>query len=142
MHFRAQAKGGKLSFAPATLIKFAEWLTAHEGKWLAIDEDKEDRSSSQLRMYRAWLRHVAQHTGNDEEELHEFLLDRCALRMVVTIKGPKANVDIERVKRTSGGTTLSMSKDEMSDYMNKCAALTGYPLPTEEELAAMGYLPH
>jgi hypothetical protein len=64
-------------------------------------------------MYRAWLHKVANDTGNDEEELHEFLLDRCAPRVVVTIKGPKKNVDIERVKRTSGHHNLSMTKDEM-----------------------------
>jgi hypothetical protein len=46
------------------------------------------------------------------------------------------------VKRTSGGHKLSMNKAEMSEYMVRCAQLTGYPLPTEEELSAMGYVPH
>jgi len=38
-------------------------------------------------MYRAWLNNVADHSGNDPEELHEFLLDKCASRIVVTIRG-------------------------------------------------------
>jgi hypothetical protein len=141
MHFRAQAKDGKLEYAPATLFKLKEYLQANEGRWFILEEDKEDRSSSQLRMYRAWLRGVAAQTGNDEDELHSFLIEKCAPVAVVTIQGKKGQVEVEQKKRTSGGTTLSMGKEEMSDYMNKCAALTGYPLPTEEELAAMGYLP-
>jgi tRNA A37 threonylcarbamoyltransferase TsaD len=44
------------------------------------------------------------------------------------------------VKRTSGIHSLSMTKDEMGDYMDKCAALTGVPLPTIEELEELGYL--
>lgn len=56
--------------------------------------------------------------------------------------GKQKSIDIERIKRTSGGTTQSMSKDEMSEYMNKAAMLTGYPLPTDEDLLASGYLPH
>jgi hypothetical protein len=142
MHFRAQAKAGKFYFAPLTLARFADCLEANEGKWFTIELDKEDRSSSQLRMYRAWLRDVAAHTGNNEEELHEFLLDKCAPRVVLTIQGKKNKFEIEKPKRTSGGTNLSMNKEEMSEYMDKCAALTGYSLLTEEELAAMGYLPH
>ena len=97
---------------------------------------------SELRMYRAWLANVAAHTGNDENELHEFLLEKCAPRIVSTIAGPKGTVEVEQVKRTSGGTKLTMDKVEMSEYMAKCAQLTGYSLPTEEELLAMGYLPH
>jgi hypothetical protein len=34
-----------------------------------------------------------------------------------------------------------MTKDEMSEFLDKCAAFTGYPLPTPEELEVLGYLP-
>jgi hypothetical protein len=96
---------------------------------------------SQLGMDRAWLSNVAQHTGKDEEELHEFLLDKCAPRVVVKINGKRSAVEIERAKRTSGGYSRSMSKTEMSEYMEKAAVLTGYSMPTPAELLAMGYLP-
>jgi hypothetical protein len=33
-----------------------------------------------------------------------------------------------------------MDKQQMGEYMEKCAALTGCPLPTKEELEAMGYI--
>lgn len=33
-----------------------------------------------------------------------------------------------------------MNKTEMEFFMDRCAALTGVPLPTEEELQEMGYL--
>jgi tRNA A37 threonylcarbamoyltransferase TsaD len=52
----------------------------------------------------------------------------------------RGSVEIERVKRTSGNHSLSMTKDGMGDYMDKCAALTGVSLPTEDELEALGYL--
>lgn len=134
--WRAHIENGRVVL-PARLL---EWAKVHNGAYLSLEHVKAERSPSQLRMYRAWLHKVADETGNDEEELHEFLLDRCAPRVVVTIKGPRKSVDIERVKRTSGNHSLSMSKDEMGDYMDKCAALTGVPLPTEDELQAMGYL--
>jgi hypothetical protein len=58
------------------------------------------------------------------------------------VKGPKKTIEVERKKRTSGGHTLTMNKTEMAEYMEKCAVLTGYPLPTTEELMAMGYIPN
>jgi hypothetical protein len=134
--FRATIRNGEIVL-PA---RFKEWAAAHHGAHVEIEHVKPERSISQLRMYRSWLSGVAIHSGNDEEALHEFLLDRCAPRVVVTIRGPKGSVEVERVKRTSGGHTLSMSKAEMVEFLDKCAALTGYPLPTDEELAALGYV--
>ena len=134
--FRAHIADGRVVLPP----RLIEWARVHNGAHLSIEHVKAERSPSQLRMYRAWLHKVADETGNDEEELHEFLLDRCAPRVVVTIKGPKGSVDIERVKRTSGNHSLSMTKAEMEFFMDKCAALTGIPLPTEDELEALGYL--
>lgn len=133
--WRAHIENGRVVL-PARLI---EWARVHNGAHLSLEHVKAERSPSQLRMYRAWLHKVADETGNDEEELHEFLLDRCAPRVVVTIKGPRKSLDIERVKRTSGNHSLSMNKTEMEYFMDRCAALTGVALPTEEELEAMGY---
>src|SRR3954452_17042555 len=129
MNFRAHIENGRVVL-PARLI---EWAKVHTGARLSLEHVKAERSISQLRCYRAWLHKVCDETGNLESELHEFLLDRCAPRVVVTIKGPKGKLDIERVKRTSGNHSLSMTKDEMGDYMHKCAALTGVPLPSEAE---------
>jgi hypothetical protein len=140
--FRATIQSGKLTFGPIIQQRLEEWGAAHEGAHLVLTEDKPERSISELRMYRAWLSNVAAHSGNEEEALHTFLLDRCAPRAVVKIKGAKGEVEVEQVKRTSGGHSLSMNKVEMSEYMAKAAQLTGYPLPTEDELSAMGYLPH
>lgn len=134
--FRAHIVNGKPQF-PA---RFAQFCADNEGAWLTIEKDEPERSLSQLRMYRAWLHQVAEQTGNDEEALHQFLLDRCAPRAVVKIKGGKGEVEVEQIKRTSGGHSLSMDKNEMGEFMQKCAALTGHPLPTEEELRAMGYI--
>ncbi|MDO9413817.1 MAG: hypothetical protein Q7T81_14715 [Pseudolabrys sp.] len=131
--FRARIRIGRPQF-PARLPQFCE---EHEGRWLRIELEEPVRSISQNRMYRAWLDNVAESTGNNAEELHEFLLHKLAPRLIVTIKGDKGVVEVEQIKRTS-----AMSKADMVEYMDKCAALTGYPLPTPEELMAMGYLPH
>ena len=66
--------------------------------------------------------------------------EKCALRAVVTIKGKTRTVEVEQIKRTSGGHSLSMDKLEMTAYMDKCAQITSHPLPTPEELEAMGYI--
>jgi hypothetical protein len=142
MRFVATVKAGKVDMAPLTRQRLDEWCATHEGARLLITHVKPERSLSELRMYRAWLHGVAEQTGNDENELHELLIEKCAPTVVVTIKGAHGTHEIERKKRTSGGHSLTMSKGEMAEYMAKCAAFTGYPLPTEEELAAMGYLPH
>jgi hypothetical protein len=140
--WRATIRGGAVEFTtPAVALNFAKFKREHEGAKIVIEEEKPERSLSELRMYRAWLRNVAEHSGNDEDKLHEFLIDRCAPVAVIAIKGKKGQVEIERKKRTSGGTSLTMDKQEMAEFMRKCAALTGYPLPTEEELRAMGYEP-
>jgi hypothetical protein len=80
--------------------------------------------------------------GDDEEELHTFLLDKCAPRAVVKIAGLSGPSEAEQIKRTSGGHRWNMSTKEMSMFMEKCAALTGYLLQAEEELLAMPFLSH
>lgn len=135
--FRARITDGRPTF-PA---RFPQFCNDHEGRWLRIELEEPVRSLSQLRMYRAWLKHVAEHSGNNESDLHEFLLDRCAPVTIVRIMGPKGSIEREQHKRT-GSDHNCMNKAEMVEYMDKCAALTGYPLPTPEELIAMGYLPH
>lgn len=138
--FTATIKSGRLSMGPRIRQTFMEWCAAHEGKRVVITPSRGGRSNSQLRMYRAWLHSTASHTGNNEDALHEFLLGKCAPKVVITISGKKGSVEQMVPKRTHGGTELSMNKEEMGEYMEKCAALTGYPLPTPEELEAMGYI--
>jgi len=93
---------------------------------------------SSVKLYREKLRaiqdKVAEVAAPSRKRLFKFS------RVVVKIKGAKGEVEVEQKKRTSGGHSLSMDKDEMSDYINRCAELTGYPLPTKEELEAMGYI--
>ena len=120
-------------------ISFHRFVEDNNGKDCDLVLRERPRSMSQLGMYRAWLKEVSAHTGNDEEELHEFLLEKLAPKKVIAIQGPKGVVEIVKGKRTSAGHALSMSKLEMSEYMEKAAALTNYPLPTREELEAMGY---
>lgn len=134
--FRAFIRNGELVLPP----RFKEWARQQSFAALEIEHVKPERTLSELRMYRAWLHGVAEQTGNDESELHEFLIDRCAPTVATTIRGSKGSVEVERKKRTSGGHSLTMDKHEMSEFMQRCSVLTGYPLPTDEQLAEMGYV--
>ena len=120
---------------PLLQRRLEEWLVKMDGRVIEVKAVEPGRSISQNKMYRAWLDSTATHTGNNAEELHEFLLQKCAPRHFVTIKGARGQMEVEQLKRSR-----DMSKEEMSDFMDKCAALTGYPLPTPEELEAMEYI--
>lgn len=133
----AKITDGKLVYNEKSFIIFA---TVNEGKECDIVRRDRARSLSQLGMYRAWLHKVAGDTGNDEEVLHESLLDWFAPRIVVSVRGPKGVVERTEHKRTSGGHYLSMNKTEMSEFMEKAAIRTEHPLPTREELENMGYI--
>lgn len=136
MSFRATIRSGQITFnGPVLTQRWREWLAANDGAIVEIEKAEPGRSIGQNRMYRAWLDSTANHTGNNAEELHEFLLQKCAPHVFVKLRGRKGEMEVEQVKRTS-----VMSKQEMSDYMDKCAALTGYALPTPEQLEAMGYI--
>jgi hypothetical protein len=143
MPFSARVKEGQIQFpSPGAAMRFQEWKRDHDGSHITIDEIKPERSTSQLRLYRSWLRALCAQTGNDEEALHNWLLKQCAPQIVVKIKGPKGELEDVQSKRTHGGDETTMTKDEFAEYLDKCSALTNFPLPTQEELIAMGYLPH
>jgi hypothetical protein len=138
--FHGVIKGGKETFSPTVAVAWAKWKARHEGGRFVIFEDKDERSLGQLRLYRAWLDRMCDQTGNDPDDMHEYLIDKCAPTVVTTIKGRKKTIEVERKKRTSGGHKFSMDKLEMQTFMERCAALTQFPLPTPEELEALGYL--
>lgn len=121
-------------------ISFHRFASENEGRDCELRLCVKSRSLSQLGMYRVWLTEIASKTGNDTEELHEFLLHKLSPRIVVSIRGKRGTVEHEHYKRTSGGHSLSMNSIEMGEYMDSCARITGYPLPTREELEAMGYV--
>lgn len=121
-------------------LSFHRFVGENEGRDCELRLRINQRSLSQLGMYRVWLTDTASKTGNDTEELHEFLLKKLSPRIVVIIHGRKGMVNQEHYKRTSGGHSLSMNKTEMGEYMDSCARITGYPLLTREELEAMGYV--
>lgn len=133
----AKVQNGKIVFNRTSELRF---VAENDGKECDLVVRRKPRTLSQLGMYRAWLSQTAEQTGNDTEELHEFLLDKLAPRKVMVIQGAKGKVEIEKYKRTSGGHALSMNKQEMGEFMDSAARITGYPLPTREELEAMGYV--
>ena len=134
--FLATIINGKPDFgSDANKARFMDWCKEHEGAKLRIEEPKATRTLDQNGLYWAWLENVAAHTGNDAEDLHELLKLKLLPRRFITVKGNKKAHNLQVPK-----STRQLSKTEFGEYLDKCAAFTGYPLPTPEQLEAMGYI--
>jgi hypothetical protein len=85
------------------------------------------RSENQNRLYRVWVRLIAQETGNTEPDIHDYLR-YMFLRESVTISG-------ESVVKIPSTTELTV--EQMSSYMRYvevfAAQELGITLPTNED---------
>jgi hypothetical protein len=85
------------------------------------------RSNPQLALYWMWLKTIADDTGNDTEDLHDFMKKRFLAPSVIEIAG-------EQHMRWSTG---KLSTAEMSSYMERVLAFAesdlGIILPVPEE---------
>lgn len=130
-----KVENGHISMNPVMLARFVE---RNKGKWVDISAREAKRTVNQNSMYRAWLDNMCDHTGNPStDDMHEFLLAKLAPKKTTKISGKKGAHEVTRPMRTH-----EMNKMQMSEFMEKCAVYTDYPLPTQEELAKMGYLQH
>jgi hypothetical protein len=128
--FRATISDGKLSFGPIILSKFEDWLHANNGKHVSIDIEKPERSTSQNRYYWLYLGVIAQETGDNADDLHEFFKRKLLPPVFKKICG-------EEIKLPA--STTDLGKGEFTEYLDKICALTNVPLP---DPIAAGYLPN
>lgn len=134
--FLATIQDGKVIFgSDYNTARFREWCKEREGKRITIDQIVPKRSLSQNAFYWAWLGKVQQETGNDAEEMHEYLKSKFLPRKLVQIRGKTATHDVEIVT-----STTKLNKSDFTEYLMKCEQHTGVPLPTDEEIAEMGYV--
>jgi hypothetical protein len=126
--FRAKIKGGKLSLGATQRAVFTDYLATNEGRTLIITPEKKGRSQSQNAYYWVYLGVIAQETGENADDLHEFFKQKLLPPVLVTVRG-------EEIRRTP--STGSLSKVEFGEYLDKIAALTEIPLPDPE---AAGYI--
>jgi hypothetical protein len=128
MHFRAQAKGGKLEYAPSTLFKLRECLQANEGKWFSIELDKNTRSQSQNAYYWTFLDVIERETGQNANDVHEWAKRRFL---------PSRHLKVNGLEFKIPGSTTDLDKAAFTEYLDKISAETGVPLPDPE---AAGYI--
>jgi hypothetical protein len=127
--FHATIKGGSIEFgSPPAALAFQEWKRAHEGERVVVELDKPTRSTSQNAYYWAYLEIIARETGDNAEDLHEFLKRKLLPPRFTKVRG-------EEIKLPA--STTKLDKAAMTDYLEKIAALTGVPLPDPE---AAGYI--
>ncbi len=125
-----------LSFgSPFNERRWQEWCQNNEGKRVEIKKPKSIRSLTQNALYHVWLAKVELETGNQSEDMHEYLKHKFLPKRLIKIKGKKGDYDVETVT-----STTKLGKLEFGEYLDKCASHTGVPLPTKEEIEALGYL--
>jgi len=106
------------------------WAQDHDGARLIIEEEKPVRSLSQNSYYWVYLGVIADETGDNAEDLHEFFKRKLLPPVFKTIQG-------EEIKLPR--STTDLSKGEFTEYLDKICALTNIPLPDPK---AAGYIPN
>lgn len=104
-----------------------------EGKTVVIQEKKKKRSLSQNAYLWFIYTLIAEHTGNDPEDIHEY----CKTRAL-----PKRFIKINGKEREIPPSTRILSKGDFAMYIEKVCALAAnleIRIPTPEEA---GYIPH
>jgi len=127
---------GTLDFgSPFNESRFRDFCSKNEGKYVKIERPIPIRTLTQNAFMWAWLHKVELETGNEAKATHEFLKTKFLPKRVIQIKGKKTVHEIQ-----VSGTTTDLSKVEFGEYLEKCSSYVEIPLPTEEEIAELGYL--
>jgi hypothetical protein len=137
MTFLAKLKpDGTLDFGSSfNESRFRDFAQKNEGKYVKIEKPIPIRTLTQNSFYWAWLTKCEMETGNEKDQLHLYLKSKFLPKKIVKIKGKQTFHELQ-----VDGSTKDLTKPEFGEYLDKCSAHTGIPLPTEEEIAEMGYL--
>src|SRR5947209_2360765 len=119
MPFRATIKDKEIYFpAMRTAIHWQEWKESHEGAHILIEEMKPTRSLSQNAYYWKYLEIIGGETGENPDDLHEFLRRKLLPPQFKTIRGEELKLP---------RSTTALDKTEFSEYLDRIAALTNVP---------------
>jgi hypothetical protein len=116
----AQSKQGKLIFSNNRELE--EYLLANDNKKLTVVIDRETgkRSDLQNRYYFAYLGLVAENTGNNVMDLHEYFKRYFLTPKFIKVLGKEIKIP---------SSTTDLNKIEWSEYLDKICALVDVPLP-------------
>lgn len=128
MKFLARVRDGKPDLgSDYNKARFKEFCQKNEGKVLYIEKPELKRSLRQNAFYWFYLSIIAGETGNDPEDLHEFLKTKLLPKKIIKIKGRKGVYDVVKYK-----STTELSKLEFGEYMERICVLTEVPIPDPE----------
>jgi len=85
------------------------------------------RTLTQNGFYWLFLEVIADETGNNVTDLHEYFKVKLLPPRLVKIKGKAQEHEIEVPQSTTG-----LDKASFADYLDRICALTGVPLPDKE----------
>lgn len=125
--FIAQAIKGTLELG----MRLLQDVKEHPNARYTIERIVPKRSINQNDMYWAYLNGIELETGQSAKDMHELYK-----RMFIP---PEIKTVFGKTFKTPG-STKNLNKTEFSEYLAKVEQETGYPLPTEAELEAMGYI--
>lgn len=130
MIFAATVIKGKLDLAtPEKFKKFITGMKDGERLELTVEKRKLRRTNSQNAYYWAYLKIIADETGDDENSLHEYFKRAFLSPKFVFVLGKEVRLPRE---------TKCLSKIEFGEYLDRICAETNVPLP---DPSALGYIP-
>ncbi len=111
-----------MKFVPDNTKSWLEYLLSVDKKKLvvSIEQEKWVRTASQNSFYWAYLRIIANETGETEDDLHSLFKRKFLPPEFVTILGVE-------IKRPASATKLD--KIAFGEYMDKISAMTNVPIP-------------
>lgn len=118
--FFAKEEKGELKFSNQKVLHDFLELNKKKTFWVRIERETGKRSDTQNRFYWAYLRIIANHTGNSENDLHE-LFKRIFLP-------PQYKKILGREIKMPASTT-NLNKIEFGEYMDRISAETGIAVP-------------
>ncbi len=126
--FYATVENGKLLMGERIKGVMSMFLSSLKGKiYFEIGKVESKRTISQNNFYWMYLGVIAEDTGNNANDLHEYFKRVLLLPIfqTVEIKGKKIEIKIP-------ASTKKLSKLEFGEYIEKICALTGIPIPETE----------
>lgn len=113
--------------SPAYFATLINKLPAGKKVWVTVDDRAPRRSEQQHRLYFAYLTYIADETGNEVEDLHEYFKAKyLALpQSVLTLKG-------ESKPMIKYASTTGLTKAQFSEYLRRIELETGVPIPDTE----------
>lgn len=123
--FRATIKDASIYFPTLhASARWQEWMEAHEGARIVIEEEKPVRSHSQNAYYWVYLGVIERETGNNANDLHEYFKRVLLPPVHKTVLGKEIKLP---------ASTTDLDKSDFTIYLDKICALTNVPIPNPED---------